>query len=499
MNSATTTTYDPLTWGGFGHFTVQIATTPEAKAQVSQWLEAEHFLGDFKPVGHSLVHLICEDGLPVALAQWAACAYRIKDREEFIGWSALLCAKRRNLIVNNVRFLVMEKSRRPNLASKALAHSVKALAAHWQETFGYEPLMVETFTDIELHAGTCYKAAGWMPLGLTAGHARQRAEFYVKHDRPKKLWVKELRQDARARLCAPQLAPEHAAGETIGKGAPLPITAEALRPLLGAFRQVPDPRRSGGRTYRIEVMLALISFGLLCGATNLNAVVRACNRLTQSQRRTLGIRRRGQALKLAIPNYEAFRKLLLKIDLDAMGLILSIWLSEHRGALPAHLAMDGKRIRGVLGTIVTLCDTEQRVPIAVAATTSAGGEQECARKLLLRDQTVLLNSTVSLDALYTNETNVHIIVQEKGGDYFFSLKENQPSVHRHVIKELAPALREIEHVSRTGDQGLNVVEPKRSQPEVGTTGTTGTTGNQKADRIGVIASAAMAPTKVNFF
>ena len=56
---------------------------------------------------------------------------------------------------------------------------MRALPEHWQEHFGYEPLLCETFTDIESHAGTCYKAAGWTALGLTEGNSRQRAEFYV--------------------------------------------------------------------------------------------------------------------------------------------------------------------------------------------------------------------------------------------------------------------------------------------------------------------------------
>ena len=171
--------YDPLTWSGFGDFSVTPARCPEDKSAVAGWLEGEHFLGEFKPIGHSLMQIIREDGQPVAVIQWAACAYHFKDREAWIGWSALTCARRRNLVVNNVRFLVLESARRPNLASKSLAHAVRALPGQWRENFGYEPLLCETFTDIESHAGTCYKAAGWTALGLTEGHRRQRAEFYV--------------------------------------------------------------------------------------------------------------------------------------------------------------------------------------------------------------------------------------------------------------------------------------------------------------------------------
>lgn len=435
--------FDPASWGGFGEFSVELALSPEAKSTVAGWLEAEHFLGSFKPVGHSLVHLVCEDGTPVALIQWAACAYHLKEREAWIGWNPLTCAKRRNLIVNNVRFLVLEASRRPNLASKALAHSIKALAAHWREQFGYEPLLCETFTDIESHAGTCYKAAGWIPLGLTAGHSRQSAEFYSPNERPKKLWIKPLREDARQRLCAPVLDIVHAKGETCGKGAPLPVTAAMLRPLSEALRQVPDPRGKS-RQHRIGPLLCLLALGLLCGGTNLNAIVRHARRLTQAQLRLLGVRGRqsspGSGFWIyRVPNYDTFRRLLLALDLDAFAKVLNLWLGEHRGALPANLSIDGKTVRGKLGTIVTLCDIEQKVPVAVAATKQIGGEQAAARELLRAEEVCLINATVSLDALYTNEENARIIVQEKGGEFLISVKENQPTVKKALDEKLEGA------------------------------------------------------------
>jgi hypothetical protein len=435
--------YDPTTWEGFGEFTVTLALSPADKAIANEWLEQEHPLGEFRPVGHSLMHLIREDGQPVAAIQWAACAYHLKDREAWIGWNAQTCARRRNLIANNVRFVIPEATRRPNLASKALAHAVRALPGHWHEHFGYEPLLCETFTDIESHAGTCYKAAGWTPLGLTEGNSRQRAEFYVPNKRPKKLWIKPLRRDSRERLNARQLDPAHAAGESSGKGAPLPVTAAQLKPLAEALRAVPDPRNRN-RRHPIGPMLCMIALGILCGGDNLNAIVRHARRLTQAQRRVLGARSTrtspgSRTWHYHVPSYETFRRLLLAIDLDAFGQVLTSWLSAHRGALPAQLALDGKVVRDQLGTIVTLCDPEQKVPVAIAATLAPGGEQACARKLLRSDEVTLHNAIVSLDGLYTNNENARIIVQEKGGDYLISVKDNQPTISKELDKELQRA------------------------------------------------------------
>lgn len=89
-----------------------MADTPELEAQVDAWLGAQHYLGGYHPVGHNLCHIVHEDGRPVAVLAWAACAYHLKDREAHIGWSKLQCAKRRNLVVNNVRFLLLGEARR---------------------------------------------------------------------------------------------------------------------------------------------------------------------------------------------------------------------------------------------------------------------------------------------------------------------------------------------------------------------------------------------------
>ena len=38
--------------------------------------------------------------------------------------------------------------------------------------FHYRPLLAETFCDISHSSGTCYKAANWIPLGMTKGFSR---------------------------------------------------------------------------------------------------------------------------------------------------------------------------------------------------------------------------------------------------------------------------------------------------------------------------------------
>ena len=407
----------------------------QSRQQIGQWLEAEHFLGAFRPIGDTLFQVVEEAGQPVAILVWAASAYRLKDREKWIGWDALTCSQRRNLIVNNVRFLVREEHRRPNLPSQALAGAVGVLASQWQEAFGYEPLLAETFTDPEPHAGTCYKAAGWEEVGKTEGFARHRADFYVLHERPKRLWLYPLHPQAKARLCAPELAPAQAGGKTAGGGVRAPLKAKELKSLAQAFHQVPDPRVRDGRQYPLWAILTVIAMGLLLGRKHLSQIVRDGQRLSQGQRRQIGFRRRRGTQFIPTPCYNVYREVLRRIELGALAGVLTQWLSAHRDQLPATLAYDGKTIRDRLGLIVTLLDVDEGVPVAVAAEPRGKGhELTCARQLLA--SVPLENVTVIADSLHTNAENAYRVVTEKGGDYIAALKDNQPTLHALAQQKL---------------------------------------------------------------
>jgi len=53
-------------------------------------------------------------------------------------------------------------------------------------------LIVETFVDPEQFSGTVYSANGWTELGKTDGSRRHQRRYYVKHDQPRRLFVREL-------------------------------------------------------------------------------------------------------------------------------------------------------------------------------------------------------------------------------------------------------------------------------------------------------------------
>ncbi len=65
-------------------------------------------------------------------------------------------SERLQLIIHQASFLVLEEARDSVWSSAVLAAALRDLPAQWEEVFDYRPLLAETFTDPETHAGTCY-------------------------------------------------------------------------------------------------------------------------------------------------------------------------------------------------------------------------------------------------------------------------------------------------------------------------------------------------------
>ena len=127
---------------------------PAEEAELAALLDEGHYLGADRPVGDHLRQVVTRAGRRVAILAWGPACYALKDRDLWIGWDATRRVERLSLLVQNRRFLLLaERGEAPNLASQALAAAVRALPGHWQERFGYRPLLAETFTDPEAYQG----------------------------------------------------------------------------------------------------------------------------------------------------------------------------------------------------------------------------------------------------------------------------------------------------------------------------------------------------------
>lgn len=324
---------------------------------------------------------------------------------------------------------------------------MRELPHRWHEAFGYQPLLAESFTDIEAFEGTCYKASGWQPLGLSQGYSRHRADFYVLNERPKKLWVRELRPKATTLLRGMELPLECRPGAQSDADGVLPLNKAQIESLHEALCRVPDPR-ARNRSFPLGAVLAIVAMAIFSGHTNLVQIVRFANRLRNDQRKDLGLPRfRPDSSYRKVPSYKVFYNLLRQLDIDAFAQCLSAWLSRHSGSLPAALALDGKLIRDTVG-IVCLVDHETGVPRAMVKASKKEGEgDDCeikAAQRMIESQSDLSNTLITADALHAQRRTANSIVS-RGGDFIIQAKDNQKTVHSRAAKltqNLSPFLHE---------------------------------------------------------
>jgi hypothetical protein len=374
---------------------------PSQYKKFDELLNEQHYLGESHPIGDTLRQVITFKGQWVALFSWGPCAYHLKDRDEWIGWNPHQAKERRNLIVQNRRFLVLGKERKPNLASRSLALALKHLPVAWEEAHGYRPVLAETFTDPEQFEGTCYKANGWLPLGLTKGFARHRTEYYVDTKHPKKLWVKPLHNQGRYFLhCEDEHIPKFCR-EGLTKNnsdRSLPLTMAQIKSLKQHLAAMKDPRRSNS-VYPFSGLLGLVTIGLMCGYTQLTQIQRLGQFLTQKQRRLLCFPSMKSTPQLrSAPSYSALYNLLKKMDLQLLSSHLSLWTQAQMGTLPKSLAMDGKSISDLVHTL-SLVDHETGAPVLMIAHEGKGHEIEGGTQVIEQIQD-LSDTVITADALH---------------------------------------------------------------------------------------------------
>ena len=136
-------------------------------------LQQHHYLGYHGPVGENLKYLIYDQyDRPLGCMLYGAAAWRVADRDRFIGWDE--AARKRGLsrIANNMRFLILPWVRVPHLASYLLAATRRSLSSDWQKKYGHPILLLETFVEQTRFAGTCYLADNWIHVGQTKGRSR---------------------------------------------------------------------------------------------------------------------------------------------------------------------------------------------------------------------------------------------------------------------------------------------------------------------------------------
>lgn len=186
---------------------LQVTHTPEVRL-FRTLLQQYHYLRYSGPVGENLKYLVYDcQGRLLGCLLYGAAAWRVASRDRFIGWneSARKCGLSR--IANNMRFLILPDIRVPHLASHLLAIISRRISSDWQEKYGHPILLLETFVEQQRFAGTCYKAANWIPVGETTGRTRNH-NSKTPLAPVKSVWLYPLHRSFQKRLAGFAMMPD---------------------------------------------------------------------------------------------------------------------------------------------------------------------------------------------------------------------------------------------------------------------------------------------------
>ena len=411
---------------------VELAT-PDQQPQINQLLDQHHYLGGLHPVGERLYY-IALDGKNnwVAVLVFSAAAKHLKHREEWIGWTNEQRRRRLSLVTNNSRFLLVPEFSVPNLGSRVLRLTLKRLSGDWQNKYGHPIEVVETFVDPEQFCGTVYTASGWTELGQTDGWGRCQRDYYVKHDKPKRLFVRPLRRNCCRSLQAEHLKPDLAMVEaktTIRCTEP----PKEIRSIVDHFKALPEYRERV-ESYPLFSLGALCLLAMLCGAPRGQKDMEKFARgFSQGQRRAMGIRPDRQG-KYPAPSQSTFSRFLEGVNGKKLDEQLLHIQRQLRGPAPKEdlVVLDGKEPKhGSGASILTAVTATSQHYLGSAIVDVKTNEIPVAQQELL-PKLDLEGRFVSLDALHTQDQTARTVVLEAGAHYLLTVKDNQPTIRLNI-------------------------------------------------------------------
>ena len=249
--------------------------------------------------------------------------------------------------------------------------------------------------------------------------------------------------------------------------------AEAESVLVARLSKVPDLRRRRGLRHPLVVVLALAACAtLVVGGDSVTAIWQWAARASQDKLARLGARRHPWTGRFLVPSERTFRRVLGKLDADALDAALGGWAADvARGVVPAPVvaatpgppereqrraaqrsvghpapdgllpaaAVDGKALRGARTAgdgrvfLVAAIDHATGAVLGQRQVPSKRGEGAAARALLTGLRAPAMVWT--LDALHTTKATARLITKDLHGHYILIIKGNQP-----IARDAAAAL-----------------------------------------------------------
>lgn len=223
------------------------------------------------------------------------------------------------------------------------------------------------------------------------------------------------------------------------------MSTESTRPsLYDVFCGIRDPRHRRGTVYPLASVLTLIATAMLCGARSLAAIAqwgRDYNDLVP----LLGFSRRTRdGRSYRTPCISELHTLLAALGAGAFEAALTRWISAQGVTDLAErlMALDGKALRGTQGHqlpgVHLLAAYCLDVEAVVAQLRVPGKTNEHKTALELLKILPLKGALFTGDAAFTQRDFCEAVIAG-GGDYFLTVKENQPTLEADIRAAFSPA------------------------------------------------------------
>jgi hypothetical protein len=213
------------------------------------------------------------------------------------------------------------------------------------------------------------------------------------------------------------------------------MSAAPVGGLLTFVSQVPDPRGRQGLRHPLSAMLASVVCAVLCGARSYAAIVQWLHLQPATTWHRLGFRRTP-------PKSTCFEELMARLPAEALEEALCRWIQDGlRCSLDGldeelqAVSIDGKTLRGTLAAhgravhLLAALDHKLGCVLSQVPVGEKTNEAKAARELL--DALVLEGRVIVGDAMFC-QRDLCERIRDRGGHYFFVVKENQPTLLREV-------------------------------------------------------------------
>jgi predicted transposase YbfD/YdcC len=251
--------------------------------------------------------------------------------------------------------------------------------------------------------------------------------------------------------------------------APPALAPEQYRDLLGYLAEIADPRHRRGRRHTLATVLAVAVAAVLTGARSLAAIGEWAADAPGQVLAALGVRRDPWTDAFRPPGEATVRRVLARIDADALDRTIGAWLASQQPPPPSHpprqaVAVDGKTLRGSghhgQQQVHLLAAMDHTTRAVLGQSDVDTKTNEIARFQPLLEGLDLAGRVLTADAMHTQREHADWLVTHKHAAYLLIVKANQPALH-HQLATLP--WRQIPVQDHTRDRGHGRAEIRRLQ------------------------------------